>query len=121
MRPWAYGNAASAAWTGSGAHARTAQRAGGRAEAARHHRVPRPLGPAAREALHSLRQRGADTLADDFTADELKRAYRQLARRHHPDQHPGASATARAELAAAFRQIHEAYRLLAGASGELAR
>ena len=75
---------------------------------------PRPrrlLGAAGREALRHLRQWGAE-LPDDFTSDELKHAYRQLARQFHPDQHPTASAATRAALGGAFHQIHLAYRSL---------
>lgn len=76
---------------------------------------PRPrlaLSTSGREALERLRQWGAD-LPDDFTADELKRAYRHLARQFHPDHHATASAATRAALGSAFHQIHVAYRQLA--------
>ena len=76
---------------------------------------PRPrlaLSPSGREALERLRQWGAD-LPDDFTAEELKRAYRHLARQFHPDHHATAPAATRAALGSAFHQIHVAYRQLA--------
>lgn len=78
-------------------------------------RPARRLSAAEREAARRLRQWGAD-LPEDFTDLELKRAYRQLARQFHPDQHPAASAATRAALGGAFHQIHLMYRLLAGES-----
>jgi DnaJ-domain-containing protein 1 len=44
--------------------------------------------------------------------DEVKRAYRKLARQTHPDLHPGASAAERKTLAARFHEITEAYKQL---------
>jgi curved DNA-binding protein len=46
------------------------------------------------------------------TADEIKRAYRQLARKHHPDLHPAAERTRAAER---FKEINEAYEVLSDA------
>ena len=43
------------------------------------------------------------------TADEIKRAYRQLARKHHPDLQPAAERTRAAER---FKEINEAYEVL---------
>jgi curved DNA-binding protein len=43
------------------------------------------------------------------TADEVKRAYRQLARKHHPDLQPAAE---RAKAAERFKEINEAYEVL---------
>jgi curved DNA-binding protein len=42
-------------------------------------------------------------------ADEIKRAYRQLARKHHPDLQPAAD---RARAAERFKEINEAYEVL---------
>lgn len=75
-------------------------------------RRTRVLLPAERDALSWLRQCGEAGLPDDFTPDELKRAYRRLARRYHPDRHAGAGPSARATLEVTFRRVHEAYRLL---------
>jgi hypothetical protein len=72
----------------------------------------RQLAPVEREALSRLRQWGAP-LPDDFTHDELKRAYRHLAQQFHPDHHATASPATRAALGGVFHQIHVAYRLLA--------
>jgi curved DNA-binding protein len=43
------------------------------------------------------------------TPDEIKRAYRQLARKHHPDLQPGGE---RAKAAERFKEINEAYEVL---------
>jgi len=46
------------------------------------------------------------------TADEIKRAYRQLARKHHPDLQP---ASERARAAERFKEINEANEVLSDA------
>ena len=46
------------------------------------------------------------------TADEIKRAYRKLARKHHPDLQPAAE---RAKAAERFKEINEAYEVLSDA------
>ena len=43
------------------------------------------------------------------SADEIKRAYRQLARKHHPDLQPAAE---RVKAAERFKEINEAYEVL---------
>ena len=43
----------------------------------------------------------------EATADELKRAYRKLAREYHPDTNPGDAAAE-----AKFKEISEAYAVL---------
>jgi curved DNA-binding protein len=43
------------------------------------------------------------------SADEIKRVYRQLARKHHPDLQP---ATERARASERFKEINEAYEVL---------
>src|ERR671914_2312640 len=43
------------------------------------------------------------------TADDIKRAYRQLARKHHPDLQPAAE---RAQAAERFKEINEAHEVL---------
>src|SRR6185436_11840291 len=47
------------------------------------------------------------------TADEIKRAYRQLARTHHPDLQPAAE---RSKAAERFKEINEAYEVLSDAA-----
>ena len=46
------------------------------------------------------------------TAEEIKRVYRQLARKHHPDLQPTAERAAAAER---FKEINEAYEVLSDA------
>jgi hypothetical protein len=67
---------------------------------------------AERDALAWLRQCGEADLPDDFTPEELKRAYRRLAWRYHPDRHVGADQAVRTALAVTFHRIHDAHRLL---------
>jgi hypothetical protein len=63
-------------------------------------------------ALEALRTLGADSLSPDFTDAELKSAFRRLARRFHPDRHPGSSDGERAQLARSFAAACDAYRTL---------
>jgi hypothetical protein len=51
-------------------------------------------------------------LPDGASADEIKRAYRRLARALHPDAHPTASADEIRELERRFGQVSAAYRRL---------
>ncbi|MGJ6965044.1 molecular chaperone DnaJ [Streptosporangium sp. G11] len=44
------------------------------------------------------------------TADEIKKAYRKLARQYHPDANPGSSATSAST--AKFKEVSEAYDIL---------
>jgi hypothetical protein len=52
------------------------------------------------------------TLEDAPTPDALRRAYRTLARRYHPDRHQGCSPAEREQLARLFAEATEHYRLL---------
>lgn len=52
------------------------------------------------------------TLAPDFTADELRREFRRLAQRYHPDRHGDASDSERASLARHFSEATDDYRCL---------
>ena len=52
------------------------------------------------------------TLDDARTPDALRRAYRTLARRYHPDHHHGCSAAERERLARLFAEATEHYRFL---------
>ncbi len=77
---------------------------------------PRPrrvLNRRLRAALDVLRSAGAVDLGDDFLAAELKTAFRRLARSAHPDMHPGVSEHERRCLVERFRQIRDAYQVLA--------
>jgi hypothetical protein len=75
-------------------------------------RPARRLTPAERRALDTLCALGAGALGDHFTDAELKSAFRELARRFHPDRHPGSSDAERARLSREFASACEAYRTL---------
>ena len=46
-------------------------------------------------------------VSKDATQDEIKRAFRQLAKKHHPDANPGDK-----DAEARFKEINEAYEVL---------
>jgi len=52
------------------------------------------------------------TLDEARTPDDLRRAYRTLAHRYHPDRHPTSSPAERERLARLFAEATEHYRLL---------
>ena len=64
-----------------------------------------------RKAVDEMVSLGA-SLDADFTADELRGAYRQLARRYHPDLHPACSEREKARLSALFTRAHASYQIL---------
>ncbi len=77
---------------------------------------PRPrrahqLSGAERWALDRLLDLGA-ALAPDFSVDELRRAYRLLAHRYHPDRHAASDAVTQASMAGRFSEVSTAYRCL---------
>jgi hypothetical protein len=74
----------------------------------------RRLSAVQRFALAELIGLGA-SLDEHFTAEELRSAFRTLARRYHPDRHADRCDVEKAELSMMFRRLHDAYRLLAGA------
>jgi hypothetical protein len=90
---------------GPGAQSRGARPDGG-------DRPVRHLAPLQRVAVDALRALGADSLRDNFTDAELKSAFRALARRFHPDRHPGSPDAERARLARSFAAAADAYRTL---------
>ena len=51
-------------------------------------------------------------LAADFTADELRREFRRLAQRYHPDRHGAASAGELESLSRRFSEATDGYRCL---------
>lgn len=65
-----------------------------------------------REALARLRRLGADDLGPTLATTDLKRAFRELARRYHPDSHPDLNGEASARFAAMFAEAADAYRTL---------
>jgi DnaJ domain len=82
------------------------------------HEQPRPgrtLSSRKRAALEQLNALGA-RLDADFTVEALRRAFRELARRYHPDRHPGSSASEKARFSMQFVRLHDAYRELQSAA-----
>jgi DnaJ-class molecular chaperone len=74
--------------------------------------VARVLSSREQRALDDLIALGAE-LPADFTFDELRSAFRTLARRYHPDRHAGCRAEDKARLAHLFARTRDAYRTLA--------
>lgn len=67
---------------------------------------------AQREAADLIERLGGPRLRRVCLEDEVRRAYRALARRLHPDAHPTALPEERRRLAAAFASLSVAYRTL---------
>jgi hypothetical protein len=83
--------------------------------------TPRPrrtLTSRQERALGELVKLGAN-LTRDFTASELRRAFRMLARQYHPDRHPDSSDSAKARLSRLFAEAAENYRQLLDAFAPL--
>jgi hypothetical protein len=74
-------------------------------------RPPRELTARQQRALDELVALGAE-LDADFTARELRSAYRTLARQFHPDRHPFSSHIEKARLARVFAALNENHRCL---------
>ena len=75
-------------------------------------RRTRTLAPSEANALTSLNRLGA-CLSSDYSAHELRRAFRRLARQYHPDRHPSCGAAEQARLAHVFSVVNEHHRCLA--------
>jgi hypothetical protein len=73
-----------------------------------------PLNALERRALAMLNDLGAD-LGEHLSPGTLRRAFRRLARRYHPDRHPGNSAAELDRLGRLFADATEHYRVLAAA------
>jgi hypothetical protein len=67
-----------------------------------------------RRALAALNSLGAG-LDENLSPSSLRRAFRELARRYHPDRHPGSSPAEQERLARVFVEATEHYRVLAAA------
>jgi hypothetical protein len=70
--------------------------------------VPSPESPVRDQHLRAKHLRTLQ-LDEDADADEIKHAYRELARKHHPDGKKGAAATSAEKR---MRRINEAYEWL---------
>lgn len=78
-----------------------------------------PPPAARRRRLTAMQWRSLDTfnrlgasLPVDFSAGDLRSAFRLLARRYHPDRHPGAVAPDRQRLAQQFTSLRTSYETL---------
>jgi len=65
------------------------------------------------EACARLALESAAISSTDFSLAELRSAFRQLAREHHPDRHPHASAAEAAQWSGSFAEVERRYRRLA--------
>jgi hypothetical protein len=70
------------------------------------------LSPREQQAFDTLAALGAG-LSPSFTSVELRSAFRQLARRYHPDRHTGCSDDEQSRLGQAFARARDAYHVLA--------
>lgn len=74
-------------------------------------RLARRLSPVDLQALHAFNRLGAN-LESDFTARELRSAFRMLARRYHPDAQPGADPIEQARRSLLFGRLVSYHRRL---------
>jgi hypothetical protein len=83
-------------------------------------KAPRPVRPT--RTLRSHQQRAFEELASlgaglqpDFTNEELRSAFRRLARQYHPDTHPDSAEAEKQRLSAIFGRVRDAYEDLQAA------
>jgi DnaJ-domain-containing protein 1 len=83
----------------------------------------RDTAAAAERCQDTARQRALSLLglSGDPSPDTIRTAFRQLARRWHPDRHPEAGELTRAALCRRFGQISAAYQQLIASAAPLAR
>jgi hypothetical protein len=79
----------------------------------------RRLTPAQSRSLDAINGLGGRMHAD-FSPTELRSAFRVLARRYHPDRHPGAGEAERQRLAQQFSTLRTSYETLLAALGPAA-
>jgi hypothetical protein len=79
---------------------------------ARRARPSATLTAAEQRAFAALNDLGAD-LDDAMSSADLRRAFRRLAREHHPDRHPDSSDDEKVRLSRLFAALTDHYRLLA--------
>ena len=94
----------------SGKHTRT-QAVAVAPEPAEVRQPARTLTSAQQRALSLLTSFGA-RLSPDFTPHELRREYRLLARRIHPDRHATSTPAEREQLSRQFADLADSYRQL---------
>lgn len=87
-------------------------------EPAGFHQPARTLTVQQQRALDQLTALGA-RLTADFTFQELRREYRQLARRIHPDRHNHCTASERERLSRQFAELSDSYRHLLAATATM--
>ncbi len=68
--------------------------------------------PGSRSFTQGVRTRALAMLGlgPEATVEDVRRAYRELVRRYHPDHHPGAQGATLAELARTLDEVTKAYR-----------
>jgi len=74
-------------------------------------RMTRALTPPQQRAFDAMISLGA-RLRGDFTAVDLRRAFRRLAQEYHPDRHPDCTPAEQAHLSRTFADLAEHYRCL---------
>ena len=78
----------------------------------------RTLTAGQQRALNLLTSFGA-RLTPDFTFDDLRSEYRQLARRIHPDRHNSCTPSERERLSRQFAEAADSYRNLLAATASM--